>query len=237
MRHKSLVATAAFALLAGTVLASAQGVEKKSGGAMEHGMQQQGAPGGAMQNRGEEGKGQRQENRAQRSEEKGKQPSTTGQGQPMEPKASEPKTQRSQEKGKQPATSGQGQQSAPPVQSAPKAGRDEEKGAPKARQGQQRNESQTQGQRTGAGGAVTLTTEQKTKIRTTVLQGGNAPRVNKVNFSISVGTVVPRSVKVVAVPAVIVDIHPQWRGFFYFVYEDEIIIVDRNHHIVAILEV
>ena len=61
--------------------------------------------------------------------------------------------------------------------------------------------------------------------------------MSKVNFSISVGTVVPRSVKVVTVPTVIVDIHPEWRGFLYFVYEDEIIIVDRNHHIVAVLEV
>ena len=39
-------------------------------------------------------------------------------------------------------------------------------------------------------------------------------------------------------PRVIVDIHPEWRGFLYFVYEDEIVIVDaRSHKIVAILEV
>jgi hypothetical protein len=41
----------------------------------------------------------------------------------------------------------------------------------------------------------------------------------------------------VTVPDVIVEVHPEWRGFMYFVYNDEIIIVDRNHHIVAILEV
>jgi hypothetical protein len=34
-----------------------------------------------------------------------------------------------------------------------------------------------------------------------------------------------------------VEIHPEWRGFMYFVVGDEIIIVDRNHHIVAILAV
>jgi hypothetical protein len=33
------------------------------------------------------------------------------------------------------------------------------------------------------------------------------------------------------------DIHPQWRGFWYFVVGDEIIIVDRNHKIVAVLAV
>jgi hypothetical protein len=69
------------------------------------------------------------------------------------------------------------------------------------------------------------------------LTGGNVPRASNVNFSVNVGTVVPRSVRVVEVPSVIVDIHPQWRGFLYFVVGDEIIIVDRNHKIVAILAV
>ena len=54
----------------------------------------------------------------------------------------------------------------------------------------------------------------------------NAPRVTNVNFSINVGTVVPRSVKIVAVPATLVEIHPAWRGYSYFVYNDEIIIVE-----------
>jgi hypothetical protein len=84
---------------------------------------------------------------------------------------------------------------------------------------------------------VTLTTEQRTKIRQTVLAGGNVPRAANVKFSVSVGTVVPTSVHVVEVPSVIVEIHPQWRGFWYFVVGDEIIIVDRNHKIVAILVV
>ena len=84
---------------------------------------------------------------------------------------------------------------------------------------------------------MNLTTEQRTKIRQTVLAGGNVPRANNVNFSVSVGTVVPTRIHVVEVPSVIVDIHPQWRGFWYFVVGDEIIIVDRNHKIVAILAV
>ncbi len=84
---------------------------------------------------------------------------------------------------------------------------------------------------------MTLTSEQRTKIRQTVLAGGNVPRVNNVNFSLSVGTAVPSSVHVVAVPETLIEIHPQWRGFFYFVVRDEIIIVDRDHHIIAIVEV
>ena len=85
---------------------------------------------------------------------------------------------------------------------------------------------------------MSLTTEQRTTIRENVIRANVVPHVTNINFSINVGIVVPRTVKLVAVPRVIVDIHPEWRGFLYFVYEDEIVIVDaRSHKIVAILEV
>jgi Protein of unknown function (DUF1236) len=52
-----------------------------------------------------------------------------------------------------------------------------------------------------------------------------------------VGTAVPRAIRVVTVPEVIVEIHPAWRGFLYFVYEDEIVIVDPNtYKIVAVID-
>jgi hypothetical protein len=41
----------------------------------------------------------------------------------------------------------------------------------------------------------------------------------------------------VTVPDVIIDVHPEWRGYYYFVYNDEIVILDRDHQIVAIVEV
>lgn len=91
-----------------------------------------------------------------------------------------------------------------------------------------------------AGASVNLTTEQKTKVRTTVLQSSSAPKVSKsqINFNISVGTAVPRSVRFVAVPQTLVEIHPQWRGYSYFIVDDEIIIVDSNSlQIVAVLAV
>ena len=88
--------------------------------------------------------------------------------------------------------------------------------------------------------SVSLTTEQKTKIRTTVLQSSSAPKVSRtsIDFNIRVGTVVPRSVRFVEVPSTLVEIYPQWRGHRYFVVDDEIIIVDaRTLQIVAIIEV
>jgi len=125
-------------------------------------------------------------------------------------------------------------------------GRETQKGAePKGKAGErtegqrERTEGQQKGERTDtrSGGSVTLTTEQRTRVRETVLRGSNAPRVNNVNFSIRVGTVVPTSVHIVEVAPVLVEVHPQWRGFFYFIVNDQIIIVDRNHHIVAVLDV
>ena len=83
----------------------------------------------------------------------------------------------------------------------------------------------------------TLTTEQRTTIRKTVLSGGNVPRATNVNFNVSVGTTVPTSVRVVAVPSTLIEIYPEWRGHMYFVVNDEIIIVDSNHRIVAVIAV
>jgi opacity protein-like surface antigen len=89
----------------------------------------------------------------------------------------------------------------------------------------------------GAGGSVSLSAEQKTKIRSSVLTS-NAPRVTNVNFSIRVGTVVPRTVRLVAVPAPLIEIHPAWRGKMYFVYNDQIIIVEPDtHEIITIVVV
>jgi hypothetical protein len=89
-------------------------------------------------------------------------------------------------------------------------------------------------------GSVALTTEQKTKIRTSVIQSSNAPKVSRsqINFNISIGTVVPRSVHFVAVPATLVEIHPAWRGYSYFIVDDEIIIVEpHSFKIIAVLTV
>src|SRR5205085_4727665 len=84
---------------------------------------------------------------------------------------------------------------------------------------------------------VSLTSEQKTKIRSTVLTG-SAPRVSTVDFDVRVGTVVPRTVRVAPLPATLVEIEPEWRGFMYFVYHDEIIVVEPGSlRIVAVLDV
>jgi hypothetical protein len=121
------------------------------------------------------------------------------------------------------------------------------KDAPKAAQSPTDSKSQMSQDKDGAksgstvgaasSGAVNLTTEQRTTIRKEVLTS-SAPRATNINFTVNVGTVVPSTVRVVEVPPTIIKIHPQWKGYRYFVYNDEIIIVEpRTLKIVAVLDV
>ena len=95
----------------------------------------------------------------------------------------------------------------------------------------------TQTETRGGGASVTLTTEQKTKIRQTVLTE-RAPRVDRVDFAVRPGTTVPRTVRVAPLPQEIVEIHPEWRGYMFFVVGDDIVVVEPDSlRIVAVLDV
>jgi len=232
MRNTLLATVAAAALVAGTVAVSAQGMSPSGspGGGppstapppsaapaekMDKGSPgaQKGAPAGERSTTGQGQGGQGQMDRGGPAQ----QPRTGQEGQPPR--------QDTQREGQQPRqdTQREGQQ---PRQDTQREGQQQ----PRAGQGQQQ---------TGGSTSVSLTTEQKTKIRQTVLQSSNAPRVTNVNFDLKVGTAVPRErVKLVTVPGPIVEIHPQWRGFLYFIVNDEIIIVDpKTYEIVAVIEV
>jgi hypothetical protein len=91
-------------------------------------------------------------------------------------------------------------------------GRDQPQGGQMLRGGEERGE-----------GTRPLSVEQKTTLRDTVLRRG--PKLTHVSFRIGVGAVVPRSVRVVAVPQPILAIYPEWAGDLYFVYGDEIVVV------------
>ncbi len=266
MRRNLLITVAATALVAGTVYAAAQDGQKQapgaSGGAMQH-EQSQGAPGGAR--KGQEKAEPRGQPNGRAQSQQGA-PRTTGQGQMghEEGQKSEPKAGKGKSKTTGQGQQGhEAQQGHEGQQGGPKARQGQDQKEPKARQGQQERKGQTTGQgqqdkkgqttgqqqqppqgrqqqgqsKQGGGSSVTLTSEQRTKIRETVIRSNNAPRVTKLDFQINVGTVVPSHVRVVTVPEVIVEIHPEWRGYYYFVYEDEIIIVDSGHKIVAVINV
>jgi hypothetical protein len=84
---------------------------------------------------------------------------------------------------------------------------------------------------------VNLSAEQRTTIQRTVLARNDVPRVHNVNFSLRVGTVVPRSVRIVPVVATLVEIDPAFRDHYYFVAYDDIVIVDRDYRIVSLVPV
>ena len=87
-----------------------------------------------------------------------------------------------------------------------------------------------------AGGSIKLSTEQRTTMRTAIKQHNAQPMTN-VNFSISVGSRVPRNVHFYPVPEELVYFYPHWRGYDYFLVGDMIIVVNpRTHEIVAVLD-
>jgi len=88
-----------------------------------------------------------------------------------------------------------------------------------------------------AGAGAKLSTEQRTKI-TTVIKSQNVRPVTNVNFSISVGTHVPRNVGFHPLPVEIVTIYPEWRGYEFFLVNNQIIVVNpRTLEIVDVIDV
>lgn len=86
--------------------------------------------------------------------------------------------------------------------------------------------------------SINLTVEQKNRVRDTVIRSSSAPRLSNADFSITIGTVVPRRVRFAALPPMLIQIHPAWRGYQYFLVGDQIVVVNpRTLRIVAILEV
>ena len=154
-------------------------------------------------------------------------PQTTGQA----PKAEDTKKPEDAKKaqGSKPQTTGQ----APKAEDAKKP-----EDAKKAEDAKKPEDTKQQGQagQAGGGAQAQISTEQRTQIRQTVMRVGDAPRVSSVNFSLSVGTVVPRTVKYVLLPPRVVEIYPAWRGYHFFIVGDQIVIVEPGSlRIVAVI--
>jgi hypothetical protein len=145
-----------------------------------------------------------------------RQPATTAQ-QPAQSQPQRPAQTQSQQSGQsqpqQPAQSSQPQQ----TQSRPA----QNNAAPGA---QQRST-----------GVVALSRQQQSEIGRTITRHNVRPLTN-VNFSIAVGTRVPRSVTLRALPTDLVTFVPQYRGYSYFVVEEQIVIVEpSSQEIVSIV--
>jgi hypothetical protein len=174
---------------------------------------------GQREQRGQREQGQRE----QRGQRNGQRDSNTGQN--MDRDRDRGQTQRGQRGDRE-----QGQRGDRQMQ----GGRDADPNRAQSGRNGQRGD---RGENTGATQSnVQVTTEQRTRIRerSSTLRAG---RVDNVNFSISVGTVVPRSVRVHVLPREVVEIVPAYRGYKYILVGDEIIIVHpRTLRIVAVIE-
>ena len=140
------------------------------------------------------------------------------------PVASEPAPAQSAQPNPHPA---QPSNAAPPAeQSAPTA---------TAQQSTPSQSQAAQPTKPGTSGIVALDTQQQTSIGHAIAQRGVKPLTN-VTFSIAVGTKVPVSVQLRALPSDIAAFLRQYRGYSYVAVEEQILIVDPGaHEIVAIV--
>ena len=75
--------------------------------------------------------------------------------------------------------------------------------------------------------SANLNDNQRTRISESITRL-NAKPVTNVNFSLSVGSVVPRDVHFQPLPSDIVEIVPQYRGYNFVVVRDDIVIVEPS---------
>jgi hypothetical protein len=234
MTNRLMMSVAAAALIAGAGLANAQetGTERNAP-STEHAAPSSATP----MNRGDAAHGG-----AARSEQKMQPPGGMKQHADDNMKAN-PKGEKSDEKSAQENNMNNMKSDQPKSTSA----QTEEKGsAGKDMKAEDRNgnmnaeskgaaesKSQTVGQ-AGAGGK--LSSEQRTKIGT-VIRSQHVQPVTNVNFSISVGTRVPHEMSFHPLPPEVVTYYPEWRGYEFFLVNEQIIVVDpRTFEIVAVID-
>ena len=88
---------------------------------------------------------------------------------------------------------------------------------------------------TNVNASVNINDQQRTRISASISHLNLQPLTN-VNFSLSEGTVVPRDVRLQPLPAEVVEIVPQYRGYDFVLVKDEIVIVEPStYKIVTVL--
>src|SRR4051812_7486574 len=83
--------------------------------------------------------------------------------------------------------------------------------------------------------SVNINDQQRTRVSQSISRLNVQP-INNVNFSLTVGTAVPRDIHLQTLPADVVEVVPQYRGYSFFVVRDEIVIVEPStYQIVTVL--
>jgi hypothetical protein len=257
--RKSIIGAATIALLSTSALVSAQQPQEPRGG--QPAMKEQGAtPGGAG---GEKGDAQRDRSAEPKdkagdtkrsAEPKDKAGDTKRSADPKDKagvtkQAAEPKDKASdRDRRAEPKDkAGDTKRSAEPTDKAgdtkraaepkDKSGDTKRSAEPKEKAGDRSKDSaqSKDGDRDGA--RVTLSPDQRTRVRER-LSSHREARVTNVNFSINIGTRVPRDFRVQTIPNDILVIVPQYRGYRYFIVEERVVIVHpQRYEIVEVIEV
>lgn len=246
MTNRFLISVAAAALIAGTGFANAQGMSREGGGAAGGAATQQTAPssGGAMQRdsggaggamKGAESTGAKGSDSGMKAESNEKMPaSKSAQDTKMDKGGDHSKSMSSENDA---AKGGKDMKA---------EGRDSKSGNMKAEDSKTNGNMNAQ-TKTGAdsktttGNAATSATaappaEKRTQI-TSAIKSEKIEETTNVNFNISVGATIPGSVRFHPLPARIVEIYPEWRGYdVIFVRGQYIIVRPQTHEIVYIIE-
>jgi cytoskeletal protein RodZ len=83
--------------------------------------------------------------------------------------------------------------------------------------------------------SVNINDQQRTRVAESITRLNVQPLTN-VNLSLTVGTAVPRDIRLQTLPADVVEVVPQYRGYSFFVVRDEIVIVEPStYQIVTVL--
>lgn len=99
----------------------------------------------------------------------------------------------------------------------------------------QQNTADRSSSNTNLNASVNINDQQRTRISASISHLNLQPLTN-VNFSLSEGTVVPRDVRLQPLPAEVVEIVPQYRGYDFVLVKDEIVIVEPStYKIVTVL--
>jgi hypothetical protein len=227
MRKAILITTA---LLASTALAAAQGTPqgKEKEGASPAPSVQRSAPAEKMDQRGTQMKPAETSGQAQKAGEAKEPAKAASESKPADSKAM-PNRADTQKPMDNKADANKAAADDKSKADATKAASDNKAG--------EASRSATTGQgAAGSRAAVNLSTEQKTTVRTVIREKVKAQPLTNVNFSISVGTRVPRDVRYYPLPAEIVQIHPAWSGYHFILVNDQIVILDPStFEIVAII--
>jgi len=97
------------------------------------------------------------------------------------------------------------------------------------------NQTNTARAQTNVNVSASLSESQRTRVSESISRLNVKP-VTNVNFSLSVGTIVPRDVHFEPLPAAVVEVMPQYRGYNFMVVRDDIVIVDpASYKIVDVL--